>query len=295
MLFEELASLSPFPIVRIGSSDLPRDGILVPLSRTCRKHLQSNDKRCSSHYAQLAHESVGQFVQCPFGLASVPLAIEQHRLALTGVVVFPRFGTIAERRVAKDNPSHRVSREALLQSANALRHLSRSVQAIEKRVVGQYSMALHEIRKLNRRVKQTAERLCTRDSPRDADRATPDFVTILKTSELMSRQFDVIEILANEELARLPRNSTGELYRVFDKCVRIYGDRATRIVLDAPPNFRSQAGGVRQDVPNYPVRTDRERHQVFGAGKRDQDNLQLPSANSCNCCRIERCCWQHSS
>jgi len=100
-------------------------------------------------------------------------------------------------------------------------------------------MALHEIRKLNRTVKQTAERLCRIHSPENPDNADKGLVQIWKSSELMSAQFEILEILANESLATLPLNSQIELYRIVDKCVRIYrpADAPWRIQMQASHGF----------------------------------------------------------
>src|SRR4051812_36551704 len=45
---------------------------------------------------------------------------------------------------------------------------------------------------------------------------------------MMSQQFDIIEVLANESLLSLPLNSEADIYRVFDKCVRIYRGMSPR-------------------------------------------------------------------
>jgi light-regulated signal transduction histidine kinase (bacteriophytochrome) len=126
------------------------------------------------------------------------------------------------------------------------------MQAIELGEVKQYSMALHEIRKLNREVKQTAERICRLMSPDDPDNADPELVKIMKTSELMSHQFDVIEILANETLATLPLNSTSEIYKIFDKCARIYRSERRRIMLEAPPNYHARVKVCDKTFPIIP-------------------------------------------
>jgi light-regulated signal transduction histidine kinase (bacteriophytochrome) len=83
-------------------------------------------------------------------------------------------------------------------------------------------MALHEIRKLNRTVKQTAERICRQESPEEPADADSRHVRIWKSAELMSKQFDIIEILANEDLTKLPLDTEISVYRAFDKCVRIF-------------------------------------------------------------------------
>lgn len=76
-------------------------------------------------------------------------------------------------------------------------------------------------------MKQEAERLCRAASPKDPDRANPALVSIWKSSDLMSFQFGILELIANETLADLPLNSNSQIYRIFDKCIRIYELTAT--------------------------------------------------------------------
>src|SRR4029077_4703726 len=90
------------------------------------------------------------------------------------------------------------------------------------------------------------------ESPEDLDNASPDLVKIMKASELMSRQFDVIELLANEELATLPLNSVSEVYKLFDKCARIYQTRSKRITLDAPQGFSPRVDACDKTFPIIP-------------------------------------------
>jgi signal transduction histidine kinase len=85
-----------------------------------------------------------------------------------------------------------------------------------------YPSALHEIRKYNRTIKQEAERLCHEQSPGDPDKADSRLVSIFKCSELMTLQFEVLELIANQSLVDLPINYPSEIYKIFDKCVRIY-------------------------------------------------------------------------
>jgi len=123
---------------------------------------------------------------------------------------------------AKRFPENRVDAAAVEKAASGLSTAERRIQTAETEAAKKQSVALHEIRKLNARVKQTAERLCQQQSPLDIDSAAPELVRILKAAELMSNQFDVLELLANEGLASLPRNTRSDVYRMFDKCVRIY-------------------------------------------------------------------------
>ena len=42
----------------------------------------------------------------------------------------------------------------------------------------------------------------------------------------MTYQFEILELIANEELATLDRKTKSEVYRIFDKCVRIFDQTA---------------------------------------------------------------------
>lgn len=166
-------------------------------------------------------------VACPFGLASVLVRSQAGSFALTGFVPFPRLGGPNERVAARKERKHHIAISEVQKTAAALVGHERQFQDFERRMIERYSMALHEIRKLNRTVKQTAEGLCLNESPDAPDNADPRIVRIWKASELMSSQFDIIEILANESVAQLPLNMDMDVYRIFDKCVRIFRPSAS--------------------------------------------------------------------
>jgi hypothetical protein len=248
MNFQDLASFSPFPIAEIGEGVSMKDGLLLPFSPTCREYLKRGSV-CRDFYKTVTPVSGQDFVKCPFGFTTMVVRANEIHFALTGVIGYPRFGVPEEMKHAKKHPDYRISREGLLKAASALRAVALRTHKLESDTVQQYSMALHEIRKLNRQVKQTAERMCQREKPDDPDSATPDLVKILKTSELMTRQFDVIEILANEELAKLPTKSVVEIYKIFDKCARIYKTSTQKITLDAPYNFHPKVEACDKTFP----------------------------------------------
>ncbi|MFO0821041.1 MAG: hypothetical protein U1A77_24055 [Pirellulales bacterium] len=123
-------------------------------------------------------------------------------------------------------------KRAVIEASVALRQAIDHFEQLETEAIKKHSVALHEIRKLNRTVKQAAERLCSRTENPDAE-----LVKIWKSADMMSQQFDVIEVLANESLMQLPVSSECDLYPLFDKCVRIYTpvDAPGRITLRAFP------------------------------------------------------------
>jgi len=141
--------------------------------------------------------------------------------------------------MAKKHPEVKMSSDAIANASLAIRSTVLHFDTLEQEAAKRNSMALHEIRKLNRTVKQTAERLCAGERPDAPDAANPQLVQIWKSAELMSHQFDVIEVLANESLLQLPLNGTSEVYRLFDKCVRIYSPpgMVSRLALRAPPGY----------------------------------------------------------
>jgi signal transduction histidine kinase len=190
--------------------------------------------------------------QCPFGLTSFPLQVGTHRLAITGIVPFPRSGGPLERQRAKEYPNLKIANEILPSIRTMLQEAKTRFDEIEAFVASQQAMALHEIRKLNRTIKQNAERFCKDESPTDPDLAHSEIVAIWKAAELMSNQFDVLELLANEDLATLPTKSLSEPYRVFDKLIRIFrhagADR--QIDLKAPYGYYPQ---VRVCDKTFPI------------------------------------------
>lgn len=190
-----------------------------PLAAAVAVPTSTYHEQCREHYQRLA-KSPGHPTQCPFGFTS--LAIGDFGVAFTGLIPYPRLGGEAERTRAKRYPDNKVPVSAIYTAARGFSQAERRIRDAETDVARKQTVALHEIRKLNGKVKQTAERLCTKESPYDTDAASPELVRILKTAELMSYQFEVLELLANEGLASLPLNTESDVCRLFDKCVRIY-------------------------------------------------------------------------
>jgi light-regulated signal transduction histidine kinase (bacteriophytochrome) len=240
--FERMASMSPLPIVDLTSAVEPQDGIFTQLTSTCKKNLRDKGEVCMRHYAAVAAgPAAGGLIQCPFGFSTAPFKAGGLHAAITGVVPWPRAGGTAEQVVAKRHTEVRVPVEGIMRSILGLANAHARFLQIEQSVVDKYSMALHEIRKLNRTVKQTAERLCMRESSGNPEKASEELVTIWKTAELMSSEFDVIEVLANATQTDLPVNTTAEPHRLFDKCVKIYKARlpgSRRLLLRSEDGYR---------------------------------------------------------
>lgn len=249
-LLEFIASLSPLPFVDLNKPKEPSDGMTIELSDTCRKNYKSG-KFCEAHYQAMASGSKdGSLVQCPYGFASVKFTATNLSFALTGFVPYPRLGGSKEPIVAKRHSQVKVASERVKKVGLRLlevihRYLDMEKETkqrlleLENLTIKNQSMGLHEIRKLNRSIKHAAERLCKKDCPEDPDKAQKELVTIFKSSELMSREFDVIEILSDATQTKLPHNIVSDLYRIFDMCVKIYREVAggRKILLRAPNNY----------------------------------------------------------
>jgi K+-sensing histidine kinase KdpD len=220
--FDQISHISPLPIVDLETDFVPQDGWMFALSSTCRRHLIEGSK-CYEYYRTLAGDkTVLSLHQCPFGFATMKFISGNSNMAVTGFVPFPRLGGSAEKILSKRHANYKFDVTHVEKMILNLRKSRGNLQKVEEETVENYSMALHEIRKLNRTVVQNAERLCRKESPSEPENASKELVSIWKAAELMSRQFEVIEILANQEHAALPLNTTSDLYRLFDKCVKVF-------------------------------------------------------------------------
>ena len=215
----EIVAISPLPIVILGRGGLPNSGALVPLSAFCIRRY-SESSACKDHYAKMIDQPLGQCVECPHGLSTCSMEIGSTKYAFTGFIPFPRQGSDQERIVAKSLPEHKIATSALHRYAECLQNVYDNLLTAGEAVIRQYSFALHEIRKLNRTIKQTSERMQMKDYDWSKS-ADDDLIRVFKASEMMSTQFEVVEVIANEGLANLPLGTKGNLYKLFDKCAHI--------------------------------------------------------------------------
>lgn len=157
--------------------------------------------------------------------------------------------------MAKSFPETKISMEGVKLVIQGIASMGREIEKAERDVAERYAMAFHEIRKLNRTVKQTAERLCFDEGKDNIDQANPSLLKIYKTAELMSYQFEILSFLANENLAELPLNTVSNVYQLFDKCVRIYKgtERCPPIFLQAPLGFSAKIGACDRTIPIIPT------------------------------------------
>jgi hypothetical protein len=284
--FSKIMRFCPYPVVNLHAIDAPLDGFLIQTPDTCRRHFGKNH-RCREHYENLMNspQQIGALVQCPHGFTSMIVATNSQHFAITGLIPYPRIGGSAEKIAAKNYPHNKVPTDAIITIGKTLRALEDQLAEIENDAVTSHAMALHEIRKLNRNVKQTAERLCRKENAESPELASKEIVQIWKSAEIMSQQFDIIEMLANESLTQLPLNSMIEVYRIFDKCSRIYNsvDGNTRVALRASTGF---SGRIQACDKTFPIIPTVLIENALKYGKRNGDiDVYIHRAN--NECVIE--------
>jgi signal transduction histidine kinase len=248
-----ILNISPLPIVNLNSISTPHPGLVMQASAFCVRQFLK-DEKCGSHYADIAKNTPADLTpcQCPFGLTSFPITLGSDRLAITGVVPFPRSGGEQERQRAKEHPDVKISIQGVARAREVLLKAREVFDSIEAIALNQQAMALHEIRKLNRTIKQNAERYCISSSPADPNAANAEIVAIWKAAELMSSQFDILELLANESLVTLPLKAASHPYKVFDKLIRIFRQATSRqnIEIKAPGGYYPQ---VRVCDKTFPI------------------------------------------
>lgn len=228
---------SNLPIVDLKEIAPPTPGTSDGDVDFCRQKFAEDDK-CRQHYEAISQRASGYIYQCPHGFSSYCFQLNGKPHALTSFIPYPRQGGARERLLSKKYPQKKISAELVAEMATRVIDSVRRLSEIEKAVATQQSMALHEIRKLNRTVKQTAERLSLQHNSLDANQKS-QIDSIWKASELMSGQFDVLELIANEDLAKLPCVTISEPFKVFHKLARIYmhGDPSCKIQLNSEANY----------------------------------------------------------
>lgn len=220
--FDQIVLISALPVIDIESISRPQNGWLRSLSSTCQKQLNSGTK-CYEFYASLQGSTVPKGIHlCPFGFSTLKFSVGNSEVGITGFIPTPRSGHQKEKIIAKRHPEYKYQLESVENMTLKLQKVRRSMETVEIETIKNQSMALHELRKLNRIVVQTAERVCNEQSPGNPENASKQNVTIWKAATLMSEQFEIIEIVANESLTDSPLNQMIVPYPLFDKCVRIY-------------------------------------------------------------------------
>ncbi len=218
-----------YPNVEIsaeGKANALADGQFICASNFCRKKF-SSDAKCAEHYKNLSALSQPAWLQCPFGYSSYAFKFDGQLRSITGLIPFPRMGGDVERERAKDNPDQKIAKDGVEKNVSALQAIIFNLKNQVSTEITRSLAALHEVRKYNRNLKQTLERFCNRTSPQDPDQAQADIVKAWKISEFMSYQFDVLSLIADENLTQLAPKTESEIYKVFDKCVRLFTYFAT--------------------------------------------------------------------
>lgn len=195
------------------------DGSEIHLNEFCKKSFK-NDAKCLGHYTSLLASKVGYYL-CPFGFTSRKFELEQRAIITTGVVAFPRFDVPDERRMAKNHPHHKASRESIErfgQFLNSLENLRADKIEEASKVLPH---AFHELRKLNGAVIQHAEKEILERGE------TRSLLSIKAAAELMRNNFDILEALSNiDGIKSLPIDSTINVFDLFFKMKRVFQEKA---------------------------------------------------------------------
>lgn len=250
---------------------IPKTGAATRVHR--RTGLASKGQECplrfwtgATSFYELAREQKGSLAgdglcqngtpvlaQCPFGFSAFPFILNGRPFALTCLIPFPRQGGDEERARAKEHSEAKISTVEIANIARNLDHAERSRLKSVDDGLQSYPSALHEIRKYNRTIKQEAERLCMEQSPEDPDKADSRLVSIFKGSELMTLQFEVLELIANQSLVDLPMNRTSEIYKIFDKCVWILQATETAIKKGVKLKIEGDSPKARVNDKTFPI------------------------------------------
>ncbi len=226
--FDDIKDLSLLPITNTRNPERIIEGSICEIPIVCKNKF-SNTDICKKFYKSNSDIS-NSFLECPFGFSSYFHNYNSIKYALTCIIPFPRQGSNKEMEQSKKYPNNKYSREDIITYDNKFVNIVSTVDKKEKDIFENYSKALHEIRKFNRTIKQISEVLVKNDSDNE------QLLRIYKASELMSKQHDIIEILANDSLLKLEVNNNCEVYKLFDKIRKIIDSKGI-IKLKAQLNF----------------------------------------------------------
>jgi light-regulated signal transduction histidine kinase (bacteriophytochrome) len=219
----DIKQFSPLPIVELGNVSEPQDGFVILLSKDCKYYYNKSDK-CERHYNSIAEYEHGHRIECPFGFTSIIVKVGDDKFAITGVIPTPRTGSVKQNRAAKRNPECKIDGAKAERSISFLSKLNSESQVIESLVIQHYAKALHETRKYNRTIKQTSERLLT-DLTTGPSPDVRTLISALKNinvaSELMTRQFDIVQILAQDDLSSQPISNKSKVKGFVHKIIHV--------------------------------------------------------------------------
>ena len=210
---------SQFPIFDLNVAKLT-DGYVVEACQFC-KEAATRKPECSKHYQSLVMKREGYY-QCPFGFTSRTFFFDGQMRIVTGVIAFPRFDTDNERRMAKQFPTIKVSREAIDAGVRFFREIEKYRADEIQKAAKVLPQAFHELRKLNGAVLQHAEREI------DERGETRSLLSIKGAAELMRNNFDILEALSNiEGMRALPSDATINVFDLVFKMKRVLQEKAS--------------------------------------------------------------------
>lgn len=230
-LFSKFALL---PVVNLNDIHCPLSGLKMKTSKDCTINYHKNSV-CKLHYESILNMNTFEIKQCPYGFSTMAVISDKAKIALTGFVPYPRLGGEKETKLAKKYPENKIEIQSIKDNIKILNDVYIHFQKITKDIIDNSSKALHEIRKLNRIVKQTSEKLHARDKENKM------LLTIFKAAEMMSQQFDVIELLADENLSKLPLNINSNIFDLFYKCIQINSLDQNRFIFNCDLAYRPKA------------------------------------------------------
>jgi signal transduction histidine kinase len=223
------------------------EGTQVRVPTFCRQGITSRGA-CRDHYSTLMQSPDGWF-ECPYGFTTKGFTFDGKKWVASGVIGFPRFGSEAEREMAKRFPDSRVSRETVESTVSISSELERVKSDVVVEGARILPQAFHELRKLNGAVIQHAERAM-------ADQGeSRNLLSIKSAAELMRNNFDILEALSNiEGMKSLPVDSTVNLFDLAFKMKRVYQERALARAMGIQVNgVRAIIKGSQKSFPLVPA------------------------------------------
>jgi K+-sensing histidine kinase KdpD len=195
---------------------------MVEATKFCRDRINRSEPACLAHYGSMKGGLSG-FTMCPFGFTTLAVPLSEGVSVITGLVASPRFDDPKERERAKVNPQIRVSRTSVQELAESLVAMDIEWQRLQEETRRKLPQALHELRKLNAIVKQSAEKLVAMGAGSEMAE------NIAGAAQLMSNIFEIVEVLTNIEDVSISVQQKLEFIQVFDlayKAKKIYNVRA---------------------------------------------------------------------
>jgi signal transduction histidine kinase len=211
--------LSPYPLFVLGENK-PHDGFHLRINNFCKKKF-ANGNACRDFYESLKRRPRGSY-QCPFGFSTYKFELGLKHCIFTSFIPFPRAGGEQEASQAKNHKETKVDGASVATAAQALIDADAAVESALTQNLRKYPPAFHEIIKLNGAIKQHTELLLA------AFPNNEHSITVFNSSQLMSTQFEILELLANQDLTRLPVKARSTLRHLAFKCVKIFETRAAQ-------------------------------------------------------------------